>query len=175
VRQTEFPLNVVVPDKFHPIERNDAALEEVAQFECLAAMRSPDEANAGSARRLIFRHEEAFPELASLRPAITEGDTILDEAFPLLHLQALRGLQPCVDILAGARKTLAKYRGVVSGFRRGASGVRSHDKRCVAHQHDAAKDRPGDADVNDSLHEGVACRGYQLGELGMDLALCARP
>ena len=129
-----------------------------------------------SARQLEnFRHEEAFPELASLRPAITEGDTILDEALPSLHLQAFRGLQPCVDILAGARKTLAEYRGVVSGFRRGASGVRPHDKRCIADQHDAAKDRPGDGDVNDSLHEGVACRGYQLGELGMDLALCARP
>jgi hypothetical protein len=61
-----------------------------------------------------FRHEEAFPELVSVHPAIAEGDTILDEALPLLHLQALCGLQPCVDILAGAAKTLAEYRGVVS-------------------------------------------------------------
>ena len=47
---------------------------------------------------------KGLSRISEPRPAITERDTIPDEALPSLHLQALRGLQPCVDILAGARK-----------------------------------------------------------------------
>ena len=80
-----------------------------------------DEASPGSSSCPIVRHEQTFPELASLGPAVAQGDTVLDEALPLLHLQALRSPQSSVDILPGARKTLAKYPCVVSGFCRGAS------------------------------------------------------
>ena len=115
-----------------------------------------------------------FPKLASLRPAVAKGNTVLDEALALLHLQALGGLQSCIDILAGGRKALAEYPGVVGSLCCGASSMRSHDERRVADQHDSAKDRPGDGHVNDCLHEWIPCRGNQLGEFGMDLSLCAR-
>jgi hypothetical protein len=97
-----------------------------------------DEANPGSSSCPIVRHEQTFPELASLGPAVAQGDTVLDEALPLLHLQALRSPQSSVDILPGARKTLAKYPCVVSGFCRGASSVQSYDERRIADQHDSA-------------------------------------
>jgi hypothetical protein len=47
-----------------------------------------------------------FPKLTSLRPAVAKGNTVLDEALALLHLQALRGLQSCIDILAAVTRLL---------------------------------------------------------------------
>ena len=61
--------------------------------------------NFGRAWRLLGTcHEEAFPELASLRPAITEGDTILDEAQEAkvgtpVHIYATGNTAPLSDDL----------------------------------------------------------------------------